>query len=114
MANYNWVINHFLAVLPMGIEYLGNIIMQRENLIEMRKLEEKECEIEPPKLPKKLLKAILKLRSTKRGRNGRKHNYPKKNNKKTNKQDVILINFQDDVIKSQKQPYPLLFHKMHI
>lgn len=86
MANYNWVINHFLAVLPMGIEYLGNIIMQRENLIEMRKLEEKECEIEPPKLPKKLLKAILKLRSTKRGRNGRKHNYPKKKLKKqTNK-----------------------------
>lgn len=44
----------------------------------MRKLEKKECEIEPPKLPKKLLKAILKLRSTKRGRNGRKHNYQKK------------------------------------
>lgn len=39
MTNDNWVPNHFVAVLPIEIEYLGNITMQREKLIEMRKLE---------------------------------------------------------------------------
>lgn len=41
MTNENWVPNHFVAVLPIEIEYLGNITMEREILIEMRKLEKK-------------------------------------------------------------------------
>lgn len=41
MINENWVLNYFVVVLFIEIEYLGNIIMEWEIFIEMRKLEKK-------------------------------------------------------------------------
>lgn len=53
MTNENWVPNHFLAVLPIEIEYLGNITLQREKLIEMKKLEEEaKYQETPTELPR--------------------------------------------------------------
>lgn len=42
MTNENCIPNHFVGVLPIEIEYLGSIIMQREKLIAMRKIEKDE------------------------------------------------------------------------
>lgn len=66
MTNENWVPNHFLAVLPIEIEYLGNITLQREKLIEMKKLEE---EAKYQETPTELSRETRReAKSTKKGR----------------------------------------------
>lgn len=59
---------HFLAVLPIEIEYLGNITLQREKLIEMKKLEEEDKYQETPTELSRETRREAK--SSKRGRHG--------------------------------------------